>query len=397
MSNTNTLPYSDLSALTSVEEAVVHAATDNLFSATNDEELVQAYLRLGKKSHKGAVLKFYSWMKMEGLQLSQVLPDHIIKFVHFSMSPPKEWVGTRRPMHINGEFNPHWRPYTGAVSPASMQTIYSILGTFFLKLVRSGYLQHSPTLIAPSLKDILNESPSDTHEAHHPTAEPEKYLCEKSWEYILRSLEILPSSTSYEKRLFQRAKLILIWGYYTGGRATEITQLRGYQVQKRFNETHQQSYWWWHFTGKGGIKRKIPVHQKAIDQLHIYMSEMGFDEKLEYVNLNSGEPEHEFSPLLPSIKNKSRSITYESLRATLQPVFTLASGVAREMGDVIVADKLLIATPHWLRHTFATNAVKAGANLKEGQLLMGHKQLETFGRYLHVDDDSMIDRVHALD
>ena len=125
--------------------------------------------------------------------------------------------------------------------------------------------------------------------------------------------------------------------------------------------------------GKGGKERLAPIGRKALAALAAYRERLSDlcprrlrHEKAVYLNRRGG-------------RLTTRSV------ARMVEHYVMATGLATK------------ASPHALRHSFATHLLNAGADLRAIQELLGHASLSTTQKYTHVNLDqlmSVYDKAH---
>jgi integrase/recombinase XerC len=125
--------------------------------------------------------------------------------------------------------------------------------------------------------------------------------------------------------------------------------------------------------GKGGKERLVPVGQKALAALAAYRA-----------RLNQLCPPQPRDASAVYLNQRGSRLTTRSV-ARIVDRYVLASGIASK------------ASPHALRHSFATHLLNAGADLRAIQELLGHASLSTTQKYTHVNLDqlmSVYDKAH---
>ncbi len=151
--------------------------------------------------------------------------------------------------------------------------------------------------------------------------------------------------------LGRRDRAILELLYSSGLRVSELTGLDWEHVDADAGLVR--------VLGKGRKERVVPVGRPALRALAAYRATAaeagtGVGGGAVFRNARGG-------------RLTSRSV------ARLMERYVLASGTVTK------------ATPHALRHTFATHLLGAGADLRAIQELLGHASLSTTQRYTHVD------------
>lgn len=129
--------------------------------------------------------------------------------------------------------------------------------------------------------------------------------------------------------------------------------------------------------GKGNKERIVPIGKKALEALQHYRGHM---QELVKGKRKGGNGEH-----------GAVFLNCRGGRLTTRSVARLVGRYVKQSGTLIKA------SPHSLRHSFATHLLEAGADLRSIQELLGHASLSTTQKYTHVNLDHLMqvyDKAH---
>jgi integrase/recombinase XerD len=171
------------------------------------------------------------------------------------------------------------------------------------------------------------------------------------------SVEKLLAAPQAGERFFLRDKALLETLYATGSRASEVVGLKLEDVflDSRFCKC----------IGKGSKQRVVPLGKAAVDALQAYLKEL----RPRLVRT---------APDVPwvFVSRGGKVLTREMLWMLVKKYVKRAGLNAR-------------ASPHTLRHSFATHLLSGGADLRTVQELLGHSSIRTTQHYTHVDRDRL--------
>lgn len=161
-------------------------------------------------------------------------------------------------------------------------------------------------------------------------------------------------------KLSLRDRAIVETLYSCGLRVGELTSLNVGAVDVREGLVR--------VVGKGRKERIVPVGSKALEAISVYLGERG----------NPADND----PLF--LNHRGGRLTARSIERNLK---------VRLLQAHILKD----ATPHALRHSFATHLLDGGADLRSIQELLGHASLSTTQKYTQVSVDHLMavyDKAH---
>lgn len=153
----------------------------------------------------------------------------------------------------------------------------------------------------------------------------------------------------------ERNRTILEFLYGCGLRVSELTGLKISDI--RFNEGFLS------VIGKGNKQRLVPVGQKALKQLDIYIHQIR-----SHIPVQRGFEDIIF------LNNRGKGLSRVM-------IFYIIKDLAEKAG----VRKTI--SPHTFRHSFATHLIEGGADLRAVQEMLGHSSITTTEIYTHLDRD----------
>jgi integrase/recombinase XerD len=183
---------------------------------------------------------------------------------------------------------------------------------------------------------------------------PQKLPVVLSPEEVTRLIEAAPN-------LLHRTILMVLYG--TGIRRTEASLLKVSDIDSERMVIHVHQ-------GKGSRDRDVPMTPKLLDILREYW--------------RWKRPKVYLFPSTSGHRGVEHPISDKTVWYAVKEAGKRA-GIPKRIG------------PHTLRHSFATNLMEAGTDLRTIQLLMGHAHLEDTTVYLHLSQRHLHAAINPLD
>lgn len=273
------------------------------------------------------------------------------------------------------DFNPHWRPFQKPLSASSATTALSIVKALMSFWVKANYLSVSPfSLVVAKPNDVASKD-----------SDPRTRMALGTYAQsaLLQELDAMPTRTERQRLRQIRAAFILECLMTLGIRMAELTRATMTDVHR------EHGAWWFRAVGKGNKERNIPAVARFMRTYQDYRLSIDLSKQ--------PTTDEADMPLIQYVNPENRkAISEYQIRKVVAPLFKRAAArleaLSEDMNDSLVqmdmqadAQKLKQATPHWLRHTYATNLHNADVDPRIIQTCLGHASINTTMIYSHTE------------
>lgn len=214
------------------------------------------------------------------------------------------------------------------------------------------------------VKDIVSIPPSKV-------TLPKDFKKEKSIKFLsLDQIKKLLESPDTSNPIGLRDRAILESFFSTGLRIAELVSLNIDQFIGAKNKSELELS----IIGKGGVTRTVYFSDRALSWIKKYLESRTDKEKALFINYSS------------PIKDANPRLSPRSIERIVKK-YALLSGIPS------------FTTPHTLRHSYATDLLTQGVDLRSIQEFLGHRSIMTTQIYTHVTNKQLKDihkKFHSL-
>ncbi|MBN7769077.1 tyrosine-type recombinase/integrase [Marinobacter daepoensis] len=338
---------------------------------------------------RGEIQRFLNYTWLIGRRtLAQADSELISSYFAFMKTPPASWVsrgiysafvssgGLRQP-------NFQWRPMAlrskdtqapYSVTQASLNASRTALQTFFKYLVSQDYLLRNPLL------DVRKRDRSAKPNLNLDRDTDVRRLTDWQWSYLLESLtELASEDASFERHLF-----IIVTMKSLFLRVSELAPRpvdRGQWRTPTFGDFRRtvvdgEPYWVYSVFGKGDKTRQVTLPDAYLGYLKRWRTHLGHTSPLPVPG--------ETSPILPS--RKGAAIGKRQVQRIYEQAMVATADRMEREGYCDEARQILAirSETHYLRHTGASQAIEAGADIRHISEELGHANA-TFTESVYVN------------
>jgi len=280
---------------------------------------------------------------------------YLRRFIEFA-----EKQGVKSPSDINLDLIHQYRLYLNRKTDAQGEPIKKVTQNYHIIAVRS-FLKYL------AKRDIDTLSAEKVELAKQEGREVNFLTMEE-----LDRLMMAPSMYEENHQKRRRDEAILHTLFSTGLRVSELTNLNRDQVDLQRGEFSVR--------GKGSKVRLVFISPEAKEKLQNYIEKRKDKNKAVFIPLYKGsrqETEDEKSEK-PLGKKPEVRLTPRSVQRMISRYAKLA-GIVKEV------------TPHTIRHSFATDLLMNGADIRSVQTMLGHSSITTTQIYTHVTNTQLRD------
>lgn len=262
-----------------------------------------------------------------------------------------KWANINEPGEITDELVRHYRLHLNRLKDGHGKELKKITQNYHVIALRN-FLKYLAKRDIPALQaEKIEVGKNPTHEI--------SFLEAGELDRLLRAAE-----GEDLKSLRDRAILELLFS--AGLRVSELVNINRYQINLDKQEFSVR--------GKGDKIRIVFVSDTAKNALRKYLDKRTDIDPALFVRLSKVEP----------LKNQGLTLNKEdNLRLTPRSIQRIVKFYAAKAG--IVKD----VHPHTLRHSFATDLLANGADIRSVQAMLGHSSITTTQIYTHVTNQQL--------